>query len=93
MRINFTISKTRYSLDADAHQYTLIRHSTNQDEKSSNFGSPTENQIGYYSNVVNALNKAVKYEMGISPDEISLKDFIERYESSMKLISHQLQNK
>ena len=93
MRINFTISNTKYSLDADSNQYTLIRHSSIQDEKSNNFGSPTETQIGYYSNVVNALNKAVKYEMGISPDEITLSEFIERYEASMELINNQLQDK
>jgi hypothetical protein len=93
MRINFKISETKYSLDTDANQYTLVRHSTVQDEKSKRFGQTTETQIGYYSNIVNALNRAVKYEMGISPDEITLKEFIDRYEASMELINKQLQGK
>jgi hypothetical protein len=93
MRINFTILKTRYSIDADTNQYTLIRHSINQDPNSKNFNEPTENQLGYYSNVSNAVNKAVKYELGNQPDEISLREFIERYENCVELINSQLQEK
>jgi len=93
MRINFTILKTRYSVDADTNQYTLVRHSVNKDPKSSNIGKATETQIGYYSQVSNAVNKAVKYELGNQPDEISLKEFIDRYEKCVELINHQLQNK
>lgn len=93
MRINFTISNTKYSLDADGSQYTLIRHSSNQDKKSKNFGKPTETQIGYFSQVKLALNRAVKDELGNSPDEIDLKEFLERYESAMEAISIQLGGK
>lgn len=93
MRINFTISDTKYSLDADGSQYTLIRHSSNQDRNSANFGKPTETQIGYYSQVNHALNRAVKDELGSQPDEVSLKEFLERYESAMEAISIQLGGK
>lgn len=90
MRINFKIQDTGYSLDADGSQYTLIRHGFNQDKKSANFGNPTETQIGYYSQVTHALNRAVKDELGSQPDEIDLKEFLSRYESAMEAINIQL---
>jgi len=93
MRINFTISDTKYSLDADGSQYTLIRHSSNQDKKSANFGKPTETQIGYYSQVNHAINRAVKDQLGSQPDEVSLKEFLDRYESATGAISIQLSDK
>lgn len=93
MRINFTISGTKYSLDADGSQYTLIRHSSNQDKNSKNFGNPTETQIGYYSQIKHALNRAVKDNLGSQPDEVSLKEFLDRYESYMEAINMQLGDK
>ena len=93
MRINFVISETKYSLDADGSQYTLIRHGFNQNKKSVHFGNPTETQIGYYSQIKNALNRAVKDELGSQPDEISLREFLNRYESSTESISTQLGSK
>jgi hypothetical protein len=92
MRINFTISGTKYSLDADGSQYTLIRHGVNSKE-GDNLGKPTETQIGYYSQVNHALNRAVKDELGSQPDEIDLKEFLSRYESAMESISNQIGGK
>ena len=93
MRISFTINKTNYTIDADGSQYTLIRHGVNQDKKSTNFGNPTETQIGYYSQIVNGLNRAVKDELGSQPDEIDLKEFLIRYESAMESIRNQIGGK
>jgi len=90
MTIKFTVSGTNYSLELDGSQYTLNRHSINQDKESKNFGNETVTALGYYSQIKNALNKAVKTELGSSTDEIDLKEFLIRYEGSMDAVSKQL---
>jgi len=92
MRITFTINETKYSLDADGSQYSLIRHGINTKD-GENFGKPTETQLGYYSMIKNGLNRAVQAELGSSPDEIDLKEFLIRYESAMESISNQIGDK
>lgn len=88
MKITFTISGTNYSIDADGNQYVLIRHGVTQ--KGDKKGSPTETALGYFSQIKNALNTAVKSEFGSQPDEITLKEFLERYESAMASIHEQI---
>ena len=92
MRITFKINETKYSLDADGSQYTLIRHGVNSKD-GDNLGKPTENQIGYYSQVNHALNRAVKDELGSQPDEIDLKEFLVRYELAMESVNDQIGGK
>jgi len=84
MRINFTISETKYSIDADGSQYALLRHGTSKLEKA------TETALGYFSQIKNALNTAVKSELGNQPDEITIKEFLERYESAIASIHEQI---
>jgi hypothetical protein len=92
MRINFTINGTKYSLDADGSQYSLIRHGINTKD-GENLGKPTETQLGYYSMIKNGLNRAVQTELGSSIEEIDLKEFLLRYEACMSEISNQIGGK
>ena len=92
MRITFTINGTKYSLDADGSQYSLIRHGINTKD-GDNLGKPTETQLGYYSQIKNGLNRAVQTELGSQPDEIDLKEFLFRYESAMESIINQIGDK
>lgn len=92
MRTNFKINETNYSVDLDGTQYTLVRHGINQ-AKGENLGKPTEIAIGFYSQIKSALNRAVKDELGNQPDEITLKEFLDRYEGAMESIIQQIGDK
>jgi hypothetical protein len=92
MRITFTINETKYSLDLDGNQYSLVRHGINTKD-GENLGKPTETQLGYYSQIKNGLNRAVQTELGSSIEEIDLKEFLLRYESAMESISNQIGDK
>lgn len=92
MTINFNISGVKYSIESDGTQYVLNRHGVNQ-SKGENKGKETVSSIGYYSQVKNAVQRAIKYELGQSPDEISLSEFISRYEQATESVNQQIGNK
>lgn len=92
MTIKFKIQETEYSIESDGISYTLSRHGINQSE-GENKGKPTVNSIGYFSQVKSAVNRAIKDALGNSPDEISLSEFISRYEQATESINNQIGNK
>lgn len=93
MNITFNISGTKYSIDLDGTTYTLSRIGINQAKDSKNFGEETTIQLGYFSQLKSALNKAVKDELGMQPDEVTLKEFLTRYEASNEAIMAQIGDK
>jgi hypothetical protein len=92
MTITFNIQDTKYSIEADGNQYILNRHGINN-AKGENFGKETLNFIGYYSQVKNAVQRSVKDAIGNSPDEITLSEFISRYEACVESINEQIGDK
>lgn len=92
MKITFKIGETDYRIDADGNQYVLNKLGINQN-KGANYGKVTEIGIGYFSQVKNAVNRAIKYELGQSPDEISLSEFISRYEQATESVNQQIGDK
>lgn len=92
MIIRFDIQSTKYSIQADGTAYVLVRHGINQKE-GENFGKGTEHTLGYYSQVKNAVSRAVQDQLGNSPDEISLSEFILRYEKASDSITQQIGKK
>lgn len=93
MNITFSISGTKYNIDLDGTTYTLSRIGINQAKDSKNFGDETTIQLGYFSQLKSALNKAVKDELGMQPDEVTLKEFLTRYEASNEAIMAQIGDK
>lgn len=92
MTIKFKIQETEYQIEADGSSYTLSRIGINQSE-GANKGKETLNQVGYYSQVKSAVNRAVKDCLGNRPDEVTLKEFIERYEKANQSVLDQIGDK
>jgi hypothetical protein len=94
MKINFSINDQAYQIDMEnGSSYVLSAKGVNQDKDSKNFGEDTSKVVGHFTRIVPAVNKAIRETLADSTDEITLKEFIERYEQANQSVLDQIGDK
>lgn len=91
MRIEIKLNDKNYAIDVETNQYIPVKFSTNQDEKSANFGKVTEQQLGYFTKLPNAAARLCREEIWQSDDIVSLKEFAYRVETINRQLIEQLE--
>lgn len=91
MDITIKYNNKDFLIEVDGNQFTAVRLNTNQ-SKGKNFGQQTKIFLGHYTKLAHAIRKIIQEEMASSEEQISLIEFIKRYEDATKEILDQTKN-
>lgn len=93
MKIQINYNKINYTILTEPSSYTLIKHKIIKEgrlTKKKNIGNIKEEALGYYMKLSNALNAIIKEEFSYMEEDVSITEYIERYEKALQELRKQV---
>lgn len=87
MTIKFTFQGIAFSIKCGNYSYQPVKHFTNTNEKSKNFGKEAITELGYFTKLEHAIEGIIKEANGDSEETITLRAYVERLEQAKKEIA------